>query len=406
MFETKPRNQMILACSLFLAFGMFNAAIGPVLGELAARTGSTLAAVGAVLTFLFLGSLVTQLIAGPLTDRYGLRPLLLVSLLLVVICLPGVTLSRSLPLMLALVFFTGMGQGGLDLGANLVVSSAYPRNSTSMLNLLHFFFGLGAILGPAAVGLALATLGSGLIVHWFAAAVFLVLAVIIFKLRETPPNQADVTQPASVQEATGKNIYRSPYLWLICFLILVYVGVEYGSGSWITTFMGVTTGMLEKNGALVTSAYWAALTVGRLAGAAAGARLGHTRLLILAIFGSLLGSILFAFGVGNLVFSIGTILILGFSFGTIYPTSVAITVSAFPADQGKAVGLLAAMGSIGGLSLPWVAGVLLENVSPLAYSLFLITGCTLMLTLFLGFLSHKKRNPPSLPLHSEGQRDS
>ncbi|MEN6528487.1 MAG: MFS transporter, partial [Anaerolineaceae bacterium] len=254
--------------------------------------------------------------------------------------------------------------------------------------------------------LALATLGSGLIVHWFAAAVFLVLAVIVFRLRETPFNRAEATQPSSMQEATGKNIYRSPYLWLICFLILFYVGVEYGSGSWITTFMGVTTGMLEKNGALVTSAYWAALTIGRLAGAAAGGRLGHTRLLILAIFGSLLGSILVAFGVGNLVFSIGAILLLGFSFGTIYPTSVAVTVSAFPADQGKAVGLLAAMGSIGGLSLPWVAGVLLENVSPLAYSLFLITGCALMLTLFLGFLSHKKRNPPSLPLHSEGQRDS
>jgi fucose permease len=393
MFETKPRNQMILACSLFLAFGMFNAAIGPVLGELAARTGSTLAAVGAVLTFLFLGSLVTQLIAGPLTDRYGLRPLLLVSLLLVVFCLPGVTLSRSLPLMLALVFFTGMGQGGLDLGANLVVSSAYPRNSTSMLNLLHFFFGLGAILGPAAVGLALATLGSGLIVHWFAAAVFLILAVIVFKLRETPPNLAGATQPVMVQAAKGKNIYRSPYLWLICFLILVYVGVEYGSGSWISTFMGATTGMVEKNGALVTSAYWAALTVGRLAGAAAGGRLGHTRLLLLAILGSLIGSILFVFGIENVAFSICAIILLGFAFGTIYPTSVAVTVSAFPADQGKAVGLLAAMGSIGGLSLPWLAGVLLENTSPLAYCLFLIVGCALMLILFLSFLSHQKRNP-------------
>jgi len=106
---------------------MFNAAIGPVLSELANHTGSSLTAVGSVLTFLFLGALTTQLVTGPLTDRYGQKPLLLISLLLVAISLPAFTIARSLPLMLCLVFLTGMGQGGLDLGANLVVSSAYPK---------------------------------------------------------------------------------------------------------------------------------------------------------------------------------------------------------------------------------------------------------------------------------------
>ena len=65
MFHTKPRYLMIIACCIFLIFGMFNAAIGPVLIELAEQTGSTLAAVGAIFTFLFLGSLVAQLVAGP-----------------------------------------------------------------------------------------------------------------------------------------------------------------------------------------------------------------------------------------------------------------------------------------------------------------------------------------------------
>ena len=46
MLNTKPRVILIIACSMFLAFGMFNAAIGPVLGELAANTGTTLAMVG------------------------------------------------------------------------------------------------------------------------------------------------------------------------------------------------------------------------------------------------------------------------------------------------------------------------------------------------------------------------
>ncbi len=391
MFQTKPRYILILACSIFLVFGMFNAAIGPVLGELAEQTGSTLAAVGAVITFLFLGSLVTQLAAGPLTDRYGQKPLLVTSLLLVAVCLPAFINARSLPLMLTLVFLTGMGQGGLDLSANLIVSSAYPKNNTSVLNLLHFFFGLGAIVGPAVVSLTLVTLGSGLIVHWLAAAVFLALGIVVFTLRETRPDRRPQTEHPEGTSSSVKRLYLSPILWLVCVLILVYVGVEYGSGSWVTSYMGVTTGMAKETGALITSAYWAALTVGRLGGAALGSRISRLRLLLIAIIGSLVGAVLLTLGRGTVGLSTSAFILMGFSYGTIYPTSVGVMVAAFPRDQGKAVGMLTALGSIGGLSLPWLAGVLLENGSPLAFTLFMVAGAVIMLVilLFLGKLFNK-----------------
>lgn len=383
MFQTKPRNILIIACSMFLVFGMFNAAIGPALGELAEQTGSTLAAVGAVITFLFLGSLVTQLAAGPLTDRFGQKPLLVISLLLVAVCLPAFTNARSLPLMLTLVFFTGMGQGGLDLGANLIVSSAYPKNNTSVLNLLHFFFGLGAIVGPAVVSLTLVTLGSGLIVHWFAAAIFLAIGIVVFTMRETRPENKPGTDGQNTTISSAKSVYLSPILWLICIMILVYVGVEYGSGSWATSYMASTTGLAKENGALVTSAYWAALTLGRLGGAALGSRVTRIRLLIAAVLVSLVGAALLVLGRGVVSLSTIAFILLGLSYGTIYPTSVGVMVAAFPGHQGKAVGLLTAMGSIGGLSLPWLAGVLLEKVSPQAFTLFMVTGGLIMLALLV-----------------------
>jgi fucose permease len=383
VFQTKPRNILIIACSMFLVFGMFNAAIGPALGELAEQTGSTLAAVGAVITFLFLGSLVTQLAAGPLTDRFGQKPLLVISLLLVAVCLPAFTNARSLPLMLTLVFFTGMGQGGLDLGANLIVSSAYPKNNTSVLNLLHFFFGLGAIVGPAVVSLTLVTLGSGLIVHWFAAAVFFAIGVIVFTIRESKPDHSPQTDDQNATISSAKSVYLSPILWLVCIMILVYVGVEYGSGSWATSYMASTTGLAKENGALVTSAYWAALTLGRLGGAALGSRVTRIRLLIAAVLVSLVGAALLVLGRGVVSLSTIAFILLGLSYGTIYPTSVGVMVAAFPGHQGKAVGLLTAMGSIGGLSLPWLAGVLLEKVSPLAFTLFMVAGGLIMLALLV-----------------------
>lgn len=390
MQNSKPRLILFIACCMFLAFGMFNAAIGPVLGELAANTNSTLVMVGGVITFLFLGSLAAQLIAGPITDKIGLRVVVLASLLLVAFGLPAFTNVRSYPLMLALVLITGLGQGGIDLSANLMVSGAYPKNTTPMLNLLHFFFGLGAFFGPALVGLSIAATGSGMIIQWVAAGIFLLLAFIVFGMRDgnRPASTISSVQPA---EVTGqKSVYLSPFMWVIGLLILIYVGAEYGLGSWATRYMGLTAGMAEQNGALVTSAYWGALTLGRLAGAAASRRLDRTRLLGIALIGSIIGILGLILSPDSVLLTIIFIIVTGFSFGTIYPTSVAVTVAQFPNNQGKAVGLLAALGSIGGLTLPWLAGILLETVSPLVYGIFLFISVVILLLLLFALGKLKK----------------
>jgi fucose permease len=366
----------------------FNAGIGPILGELAAQTTSELAVAGSILTFLFLGSLIAQIFAGPLTDRFGQNLIFIISMVLFAAGVIGFTTARSLPLMLGLVFIAGMGQGGLDLGANLIVSAAFPKNNTAYLNLLHFFFGFGAFAGPALVGFAMRSTGSGKIIQWIAAGIFIFMAGITLIIQHSIKKVPGGT-PESAPSSQGMGVYLSPLLWVMGGLLLVYVGIEYGLGSWATRYMNITTGMAKQNGALVTSAYWGALTLGRLAGSAASRRLSRLQLLSIALIGSMLGVVGVALSMEKTILTIFFIAWTGFSFGTVYPTSMALVVAAFPESQGKSVGVLAAMGSIGGLLLPWMEGVLLEKVSPLSYTLFL-TGCgAVLLLLVLG--AHKLR---------------
>lgn len=393
MHNTHPRLVLFIAFGMYLAFGMFNTAIGPVLNELADNAGVPLAMAGGVITFLFLGALTAQLIAGPLTDRFGLRLVVLVSLLLLAFALPAFVSARSFPLMLALVLITGFGQGGIDLSANLMVSSAYPQRTTSMLNLLHFFFGLGAFLGPALVGLAIAVTGSGLVVHWSAAVIFLALAITLLSVRGNNPASQPVVAAKEEGLSGSRNVYLSPLLWIIGMLILFYVGAEVGLSSWATRYMELTAGMALQNGALVTSAYWGAQTVGRLIGAGVSRSISHARLLAIALGGSLAGTLGFAFSQGLALPTILFIILTGFSFGTIYPTSVAVAVAMFPADQGKAVGLLAAAGSIGGLIVPWVGGILLETVSPLAFGVFLCICLIICWALLIALRKLKGKDP-------------
>ena len=324
MKPTSPRVVLILSYLTYLLFGAFTAAVGPVLGELAAQTSSTLATIGGVVTLLFVGAIVAQVLAGPITDRFGHKAVLVASLLMLAAGILAFTNARLLPWMLGLALFAGLGQGGVDMGANLVVADAAPAKSTSALNLLHFFFGLGAFIGPALVGLAIVLTGSGLIVHRLIAGLFALLALAIAALLRDTARSKEPGAPLEEARSGGFKIYLSPLLWLMATLLLIYVGVEISLGSWISAYMGISAGTLPQVGAWITSAYWAALAVGRLAGAAASARLTRMQLLTMALGGSLLGGIGLFISRGVVLPTVLSLAWIAFSYATVYPTTVAL----------------------------------------------------------------------------------
>jgi fucose permease len=342
-----------------------------------------------VLTFLFLGSLIAQIVSGPLIDRFGQKSILIISLFVISISIFGVTEAHTLPWVFFMFLFAGLGQGGIDMGANLEVANAFPKNNTPFLNLMHFFFGIGAFIGPALVGFAIAITGSGLVIQRIAAGIFFFLAFAsIFLLRNTSQKNAN-DDPLQEKKSEGIKIYLSPLLWLLGSLMLIYIGIEYGLGSWISSYMNITTNMALQKGALVTSAYWGALALGRLAGFTLSRRLSHIQLLALAISSSLVGGIGLVVSHHLIYPTIVCLIWIGFSYGTVIPTTVAFASSAFPEHKGKAVGVLAAMGSIGGMILPWFAGILLGKSASLGYVWF-ITLSILFLLIILSFINRTK----------------
>jgi FHS family glucose/mannose:H+ symporter-like MFS transporter len=387
-----PKIILPLACTIFLIFGLFQASIGPILGELSEKNGSSLAAIGGVLTFLFLGSLIAQIVSGPLIDHFGQKSILIISLFTISLSIIGFTKTHNLPWVFFMFLFAGLGQGGIDMGANLVVADAFPKNNTSFLNLMHFFFGIGAFIGPALVGFAIAKTGSGFIIQRIAAGIFFSLAfATIFLLRNTLQKKAN-DDPLREEKSEGIKVYLSPLLWMLSCLMLIYIGIEYGLGSWISRYKNITTNMASQNGALVNSAYWGALALGRLAGVVLSRKLSHIQLLLLSIGSSLVGGIGLVISHNLIIPTIIFLIWISFSYGTVIPTTVAFASTAFPKHKGKAVSVLAAMGSIGGITLPWFAGSLLGKSASLGYTWF-ITFSIFLLLIILFFINRiKDRN--------------
>jgi fucose permease len=394
MKKASPKLIVALVCLIFLLFGLFNSGIGPILGELAALTNSSLAAVGGVLTFLFLGALVSMLVSGPLIDRFGQKIVMAVSLAFLIFGILGFSTAHSIPWMFFFFLLTGFGQGGMEVSGNLVVSDEFPTNSTGILNLLHFFFGVGACTGPALVSLAISSGLSGRIVQWIVVGAYVVVSIIFLSLYQNKRHEHAAAAPTSID--TKAILFRSPLLWIIGVMLLFYVGVEYGLGSWSTTFMGASVNMAVQQGALVTSAYWGFLTLGRLLGVVLSKKLSTLQLLGFAVSGALLGGIAFVIFHGSTTPMIIAVMAIGFCFGAVYPTTISLTTQAFSQNQGKAVGLVSAFGSIGGTILPWVAGVFLEKISPLAFSFFELGILVMLAVLYVLTRNFSKQHNQSL----------
>ncbi len=376
---TKQNKHQILAiaCIIFFALGLITAALGPILPELSQQTGASLAEVGAIFTAIFLGALLAQVVSGPLGDRYGQRIVLLGGLLLMGAGTLAFTLGPSLVLVLAMAFLAGFGHGAIDLGGNVLIARVFEARSVSALNLLNLFFGAGAFAGPALVSVSWKILGGGMPVLWMAAGLMFLLALPLLRMAPALKTQPIVKQTA----AQTSSLYRSPLLWMLGVLLLLYVGTENGIGGWTTTYMDRTTPIGISNAALVTSGFWLALTGGRLVSVIAGRWLRSFTLLVTSLAGAAVGGLLMALSTGSTIPSIAAIVLIGFGFGSIYPTTIAITTEKFPNAPGKAASVAAAMGSVGGMLLPWQQGVLLDRVGVNASAWFVALGTLAMLAL-------------------------
>jgi fucose permease len=378
MTNKQNRYILILACATFLFLGMATAGIGPVLPELANNANSSLTAIGGVLSALFLGALISQLTTGPLCDRIGHKKVLITSLLILSLGFLAFTTTHSLWLILGLTFFAGLGHGAVDLTTNLLVARVFHEKNVTVLNMLHFFFGLGAFSGPALISLSLKFTGSGLIILWISAAAMVVIAVLYSVVRGLPPVKMQTMdhQPAA-------SVYRSSLVWVFGLLLLLHVGVENGMGGWTTTYTQATTGVKIETGALLSAGFWGLLTIGRLAGAAIGIKLSPQKILAICLSLSVAGGGLFVIGHSNLPLTVASVLLIGLSMGAVYPTVIAIITSRYPENPGKAASICAAMGSVGGVLIPWIQGFIMEQQSTQASTWFI--AILMLVMLFIVF---------------------
>jgi FHS family glucose/mannose:H+ symporter-like MFS transporter len=358
-------------------FGIVMAILGAILPSLFERVGFGAGAAGNLFLTMNFAMLLATLFFGPVVDRFGFKAVLAVSAVLVAAAFLVLSRASTYGLILGAAIVLGLGGGALNGGTNALTSELHEgERRVAALNVLGIFFGFGALSIPFLIGTLRETLGLGRIL---ALAVFLSLVPFVIYAALRFPR---ARHPQGFPIKNAARLARSPLLWLTGFMLFFQSANEFTVGGWISTHLQRTFGLAAGAAALALAGYWAAVMAGRLVSSRL-ARSVRNETLILASAGlSLAAALLMLLAPSGAAAVAGAILI-GAGFAAIYPTTLAMVGANFAAFTGTAFSFVIALGLVGGILAPWLAGRIAEASSLRGGFIIPVVNCAMIIVLTL-----------------------
>jgi fucose permease len=326
----------------YVATGILSALPGASLLQLASNTHVSLEVVGGMFTLSAAGLLLGALLAGGLIGRIQPQALLAAGLLCLATGSLGIALTTSFPLLLAAQTLKGIGFGCIDISLNSIATLSFHERLSENLNTIHGMYGLGALLGPLILAIALQFFNSLPLAYMIGAGVAAIPCVLILG-QSVPalPERPGATPP----RVATRQVLRQGLLWLMVLQISLYAGAEVGFGNWIVTVVSKSAGITLALAAPVETAFYIGLTAGRLGGAQILRRgwLSEKHLLFLALLGGCVSGALATLGQAQMLIVYPASALVGWFYGPLFPSIMAIASRRFT----HAVGLVTSVMTIG-----------------------------------------------------------
>jgi MFS transporter, DHA1 family, multidrug resistance protein len=320
----------------------------PALPLLAQALSVDAAAAQFTLTTFFIGLAAGMLLWGPLSDRYGRKPVLCAGLAAMAAASLAAAHVESVGAVAAARFIQGLAMSSGAVIARTVVRDLYAHEQAArLLASITIVFSIVPIAAPLA-GAAIAGQAGWRAIFWcFAAVAALLLAATLAGLRETAPRERRSAHPAQIARTfrtiLGERRFVAPFLLVLC----AHLGIL----AWVSSSAFV----LVRGFGVSTTGYgfaFAAVMLGQITGAWACSRLvvrvGIPRLLrigasLMLAAGTAAAALAWA-GADAWPAVVAPFLVFLFGTALIVPNATAAALSPFPGSAGAAASLIGATG--------------------------------------------------------------
>ncbi len=286
-----------------------------------------------------LGLIIASLGVGPLLDSQGDKVGLILGLVFIVVALFALPRSGGFTSIVILLFLLGVGGGIVATGANALVSAVSPDHRATALNLVNLFFGLGGLTTPF---IAANLFKRNWLKLCYTVAMLTVVALAVqFATHVPAPAQASGFVLADAGPVLGK-----PLLFLLGAFLFLYISCEVGIWNWLDRHL-IAQGIPESRALNILSLGFAlGLLVGRVGVSPILISVPANTVLLVASIAMAITTFLMLRTVKP-VAAAALVFIAGVSMAPVFPTTLAITGTAFPRMTGTAIGFVITCGWIG-----------------------------------------------------------
>jgi fucose permease len=371
--SSRRRDPLLPAYFAIAATGLYVTSFGPALGTTAADLGVSKATASLLLTALFVGSISASATIAWRLHGHDQRRLGSIGSVALAFGALAMGVSPWWPLALAGALVIGFGDGLLVTAAHILVaasSSNLPRD----MSRLNLSFAFGAIAGPLWTGFALETWDSLLAIYLALATFTLPLAWLLSRPHEALHPRGQLRRgPAAPVRGFDLPVF------LLAGALVLYVGSEAGLGAWVASYAEESFGSGLMTAAAITSGYWTALALGRLACSSLLGR-GTNPWFVLAgaIAVAVAATVALTFAGGSIALAVVAAFVAGLRFGPVWPATLGI---ASDGRHPRVPATLITIASLGGVVLPFAQGLVLKAAGPRIG--FTAALCVLMLALVL-----------------------
>lgn len=344
----------------FLLFGLSENVKGPAIPSMQSDFSLNESQLGFLLALNSLGYLLACSFTSALAEKIGIKWTGIISFVSMPVAGLFMYLSTGFGSLAASYFLLYIGNGILEIGLGIMAARIFVKNTGTMMNLSHFFYGLSSIGAPM---LGASMMGWNIMdgeLGWrgmYLVVLSLSLLPIIPSLIGKFP---DEDEHGDGERTSFRALLRDKIAWLIVAILSFGVISEMAVGSWLVYYLENAYEWSTKEASSMLSLFFLFFTLSRLFVGPVTDKLGYTlSIMIFSAFSGLCSLAAVLIGKeGAILFAIA-----GIGIAPIYPTVMALLSKKYAKGIGTAITFVVTLMGIGSVLGNLVIGFIIDWVS-------------------------------------------
>ncbi|WP_245640117.1 MFS transporter [Paenibacillus dakarensis] len=342
----------------FLIFGFSENIKGPAIPKMQSEFQLDEMQLGLLLAVNSLGYLIACSFTGLLSARLGIKWTAILAFSSMTISGVLMYLSTNYAFLSASYFLMYIGNGMLEIGLAIMAARIFTKNTGTMMNLSHFFYGLSSTVAPVIASSMMGWSVFGGELGWrgmYLVMLSLSLLPVIPSIMGKFPGDDQITS----ERIPLKQFFKDKVAWLIVALLSFGVVSEMAVGGWLVYYLEKAYGWSLDAASSMLSIFFLFFMLSRLFLGPVTDKIGYTlSIMLFAAFSGICSIAAILIGQkAAILFAVA-----GIGIAPIYPTVMALLAKRYPTSTDSAITFTVTLMGIASVIGNLLIGVIIDGV--------------------------------------------